>query len=91
MLTRQGWLLAAGPSAWSLAGRLLGIYELYVFGAVLPGPGGLRRSTCACGSTSRSTARSTRPEVHAGQVSRVELRVRNLRGPTRPCCGCATR
>jgi uncharacterized protein (DUF58 family) len=83
MLTRRGWFLAAGGGVLVLAGRLLGISELFALAAA--------SSTLVIGAlvyvhVSRFSLEATRelhpPRVHAGSPSRVELTVRNA-GPRR--------
>jgi uncharacterized protein (DUF58 family) len=85
VLTRQGWLCLWGGLALLLLARLLGIGELYVFGAVALG------LVAAAGLYVRLTRldlqvdRTVHPaRVHAGQVSRVEVRIRNLRSQDTP-------
>ncbi|MGH9261776.1 MAG: hypothetical protein ACRD08_18090, partial [Acidimicrobiales bacterium] len=85
MLTRQGWSCLWGGLALLLLARLLGIGELYVFGAVALG------LVAAAGLYVRLTRlylqvdRTVHPaRVHAGQVSRVEVRIRNLRSQDTP-------
>lgn len=85
MLTRQGWLVIWGGAGLILAGRILALGELYVFGAIA-----LLLVLCAV-----LYVRMTRLDlevdrrvyptrVHAGQQSRVEIRVRNLRANDTP-------
>ena len=79
MLTRRGWLLALGSLVLSVAGRLLGLVELFAMAAAA--------LVLAAGSLlyvrlTRFRLEATRelrpPRVHAGNASRVELTVRNL-------------
>ncbi|HEX8803578.1 MAG TPA: DUF58 domain-containing protein, partial [Acidimicrobiales bacterium] len=85
MLTKQGWMVLSGGLVLLAMARLLGIDELYIFGA------------CALGLTVFSMAyvgvkrlelevdRTVHPaRVHAGHVSRVDLRIRNLRSTDTP-------
>ena len=78
MLTRRGWLLAAGSIVLSVAGRLLGVLELFAMAA----------AAIALVAGALLYVRFTRfqleagrelrpPRVHAGTASRVELTVRN--------------
>jgi len=78
VLTAQGWLVALVSVALVAAGRLFGIYELYLLGA-----GAAALAIAAAISVSRTRmridiARSIHPpRVHAGGPSRVELEVSN--------------
>ena len=78
MLTTQGWLVAIAAVALVVAGRLFGIFELYVLGA------GAAAVVVAAAVTVWRTrlrldiAREIHPpRVHAGSPSRVELRITN--------------
>ncbi|MBW8827461.1 MAG: DUF58 domain-containing protein [Acidobacteria bacterium] len=78
MLTPQGWLVAVAAMALVVAGRLFGIFELFLVGA------GLAALALACVVVVVRTrlrldiARDLHPRrVHAGTPSRVELVVRN--------------
>ncbi|HUF33388.1 MAG TPA: DUF58 domain-containing protein [Acidimicrobiales bacterium] len=78
MLTRQGWLVVVGAVVVLGLGRLFGVTELYVIGAA--GLFLVVLSTVAVGLTRLrlDIARELHPpRVHAGSLSRVELRVRN--------------
>jgi uncharacterized protein (DUF58 family) len=82
LFTRRGWALAAGSVLMAVAGRLLGVVELYVLAS-----GGALLVAAAMVLTARSFALdATRhlhpPRVHAGDDSRVELVIRN-RGRSR--------
>jgi uncharacterized protein (DUF58 family) len=78
VLTRRGWLLVGGAVALFVAGRLLGLEELYILGAaavalVVAALVQVRRSTIQL-----RAVREVRPsKVYAGTESRVELVVRN--------------
>ncbi|CAN5244002.1 hypothetical protein BH18ACT4_BH18ACT4_07350 [soil metagenome] len=78
VLTRQGWLVVAGAVVLVVLGRLLGVFELFLLGssaAVL--------LVVAVVSVARvhlrfEVDREVTPAlVHAGMLSRFELRVRN--------------
>ena len=78
MLTRRGWLLGVGAAALGVAGRLLGISELFALAAAAV--------TLVIGGliyvhVTRVTLDAQRelhpPRVHAGSPSRVELTVHN--------------
>jgi uncharacterized protein (DUF58 family) len=85
VLTRQGWLLAFGGAALLVLARLLGIDELYVFGACALGLVGLAAGYVAARRLELEVNRTVHPaRVHAGRVSRVDLRVRNLQGADTP-------
>jgi len=85
MLTRRGWLTLAAGAALIGAGRLFGLYELYVLGA---GAAGLAVAALAQVALARPrlvAAREVRPaRVHAGSEARVELFVRNRAGRRSP-------
>ncbi|MFN2606513.1 MAG: DUF58 domain-containing protein [Acidimicrobiales bacterium] len=78
MPTRRGWALGAGAVVLAAAGRLLGIYELFVLAA---GAGGLLLAgavTVATRAVDLDASRTVRPiRVYAGGNSRVELAIRN--------------
>jgi uncharacterized protein (DUF58 family) len=85
VLTRQGGLVTAGSVALVLAGRLFGIFELFVVGA-----GGVALVLVAAGAVGLirvrlDVARELRPpRAHAGTPSTVELRVDNAGGRRSP-------
>ena len=80
MLTRQGWLCLWGGVGLLVTARLLGIGELYVFGAVALGLLAFATLYVRLTRLELQVDRVVHPaRVHAGQVSRVEIRVRNLR------------
>lgn len=79
MLTRQGWLAAAAAVALVVAGRILGLAELYALG----GAAAVLLAACSIlvGASRLDLAigRTVHPaKVHVGSSSRVELAVRNL-------------
>lgn len=78
MLTRQGGLVTAGSIALVLAGRLFGIFELYLLGA---GAAALVVAAAVVVSRTRLRLDISRelhpPRVHVDGPSRVELRVHN--------------
>ena len=78
MITRRGWLVLLGSGALSMAGRMLGLIELFSLAA------GATALVIASGIYVRlirfrfEATRQPHPtRVHAGQASRVELAVRN--------------
>lgn len=80
MLTRPGWLVLWGGAASLALGRLLGIGELYVFGAVALGLVAFAVLYVQLTRLDLQVDRAVQPaRVHAGQVSRVQVRVRNVR------------
>lgn len=85
MPNRQGWLVAGGAVAVLVAGRLFGVFELYLvaaagLGLVLAAVAHVRLATLRLDVT-----RSLHPpRVHAGTPSRVELRVVNCGGRRTP-------
>ena len=85
MLTRQGWLVGAGAAALLLAGRLLGLPELFALGVVAAA---LLVGSAILVGTARlelEIGRSIHPaRVHVGTASRVDLTIRNLRATTTP-------
>jgi uncharacterized protein (DUF58 family) len=80
MLTRQGWLAVWGGVVLAVLARLLGIEELYVFGAVALGLVAFSLLYVRLTRLDVEIERTVYPaRVHAGQVSRVDVRLRNLR------------
>src|SRR5918995_5008949 len=80
MLTRQGWLAVWGSVVLGVLARLLGIEELYVFGAVALGLVAFSLLYVRLTRLDVEIDRTVYPaRVHAGQVSRVDVRLRNLR------------
>jgi uncharacterized protein (DUF58 family) len=85
MLTRQGWLCLWGGLGLLAVARLLGIGELYVLGAVMLGLLGVAAVYVRTTRLDLNVDRVVHPaRVHAGQLSRVEVRVRNLRTKDTP-------
>ncbi|MGH9265089.1 MAG: DUF58 domain-containing protein [Acidimicrobiales bacterium] len=84
MLTRRGWALTVGGLALAVAGRLLGLLELYVLAAgcwALMGTALLYLALRPADLAARRTLTPAR--VQAGDESRVELAVTNRgRRPT---------
>lgn len=85
MLTRQGWLVALGAVALLLAGRVLGLVELFVLGvvaaALLVGAAAL----VASARLELQVGRSVHPtRVQVGTPGRVDLTIRNLRANGTP-------
>ncbi|MFN0089082.1 MAG: DUF58 domain-containing protein [Acidimicrobiales bacterium] len=85
MLTREGWLVAGGAAALIALGRLLGVLELFVVGAAAAL---LLVGAVLFVSLSRLSLSVSRrlhpPRVHAGDLSRVELRIANSGGRRSP-------
>lgn len=85
MLTQQGWTVAIAAMALVAAGRLFGIFELYVLASaaaalVIVGALSVYRTRLRL-----DVARELHPpRVHAGAASRVELRVTNRSGRRSP-------
>lgn len=77
-MTRAGWLVGLGAVTLLAAGRLLGVFELFLLGA---GAAGLLVVAVAVVNLARldlAVHRDLRPaRVTAGSVSKVELQVRN--------------
>jgi uncharacterized protein (DUF58 family) len=85
VLTRQGWLCLWGGLALLVVARLLGIGELYVFGAVVLGLVAVATLYVRLSRLDLQVDRVVHPaRVHAGQTSRVEVRIRNLRRTDTP-------
>ncbi|HET6951055.1 MAG TPA: DUF58 domain-containing protein [Acidimicrobiales bacterium] len=85
MLTRQGWLCLWGGIGVLALARLLGIGELYVFGAVAIGLVAVAVVYVRLTRLDLQVDRFVHPaRVHARQVSRVDLRIRNLRRVATP-------
>lgn len=78
MLTRSGWLAAAGAAAAVAAGRMFGLVELFMVGAGLAALLGLAVARVALTRLQLEVGRQLSPRrVHAGQPARVELGVAN--------------
>jgi uncharacterized protein (DUF58 family) len=78
LLARTGWLVLGGAAASLLAGRLLGLVELYLLGAGLLALVGLAVGRVLLTRLELEVGRQLNPRrVHAGQPARVELRVAN--------------
>ena len=85
MLTRQGWLCLWAGVAMIAVARLLGLGELYVFGAVALGLVVVALLYVRLVRLDLRVDRAVHPSrVHVGQTSRVEVRVRNLRRTDTP-------
>jgi uncharacterized protein (DUF58 family) len=85
VLTRQGWLVVWGGVVLVALARLLGISELYVFGAVALGLVAFALLYVRLTRLDVEIDRTVHPgRVHAGQVSRVDVRLRNLRRTDTP-------
>ena len=81
MLTRRGWALTIGGILLAVAGRLLGLLELYVLAAGCWALVAAALAYLALRPADVEAKRSLSPaRVQAGDESRVELAVRN-RGP----------
>lgn len=85
MVNRQGWIVAVASVGLLVAGRLLGLLELFLLGTA-----GLVLVCVAMAIVARTRPRLAvrrvlhPPRVHAGTSSRVELSVRNVGSrPTR--------
>ncbi|HEY8546632.1 MAG TPA: DUF58 domain-containing protein [Acidimicrobiales bacterium] len=84
-MTRQGWMVVWGGIALLAAGRLVGIDELYVFGAAALILVLLAVAYVHLIRLDLEVTRTVHPaRVHAGQSSRVEIRLQNLRRQTTP-------
>lgn len=84
-MTRQGWMVVWGGIALLAAGRLVGISELYVFGAAALVLVVLAVVYVNLSRLDLEISRTVHPaRVHAGQTSRVEIRLQNLRRNATP-------
>lgn len=85
MLTRQGWLCVWGGVTLFVLARLLGIGELNVFATVVLGLVAIATFYVRLTRLDLQVDRVVHPaRVHAGQASRVQIRVRNLRSAVTP-------
>ena len=86
VLTRQGWLVGVGAGALLLAGRVLGLVELFALGVVAAAllVGRVRARQPPRASSSRWAAAVHPARVHVGTSSRVDLTIRNLRATGTP-------
>lgn len=85
MLTRQGWLVAAGAVLLVVAGRVLGLAELYAMGLVAALLLAVALLVVATSRLDLSVGRSIHPHrVQVGTPTRVELAIRNQRATRTP-------
>jgi uncharacterized protein (DUF58 family) len=85
MLARQGWMVVWGGLALLAAGRIVGIGELYVFGAAALLLVLLATLYVHLTRLDLEIDRRVHPaRVYAGNTSRVEIRVQNLRRQPTP-------
>ncbi|HEY3142385.1 MAG TPA: DUF58 domain-containing protein [Acidimicrobiales bacterium] len=85
MLTRQGWMVVWGGLGLLAAGRLVGIGELYVFGAAALLLVVVAAIYVYLTRLDLEVDRRAYPaRVYAGHTSRVEIRLRNLRQAASP-------
>jgi uncharacterized protein (DUF58 family) len=85
MLTRQGWLVGIGAAVLLLAGRFLGLPELFALGAVAAALVIASALLVHAARLELEVGRVLHPSrVHVGMPSRVELAVRNLRDGSTP-------
>lgn len=85
MLTRQGWLVAAGAALLLVGGRILGLLELFALGVIVT----VLLIGCAllvhAARLELEVGRVLHPsKVHVGTPSRVEVSVRNRRSGRTP-------
>ncbi|MEM9036168.1 MAG: DUF58 domain-containing protein [Actinomycetota bacterium] len=79
MLTRSGWAAGALSIVLIAAGRILGVFDLFVIGAVVGAVLLAATIWVAMARIRLSVDRTVRPaRVHAGDASRVELAVTNV-------------
>ncbi|HEX5366584.1 MAG TPA: DUF58 domain-containing protein [Acidimicrobiales bacterium] len=84
-LTRPGWTALWGGLGLPVAGRLMGIGELDVLGAVVLALVAVAACSVALTRLDVEVDRTRQPaRVHVGQLSRVEVRVRNRRPAATP-------
>jgi uncharacterized protein (DUF58 family) len=85
VLTRRGWALTVGGLLLAVAGRLLGLLELYVLGAGCWALMGMALAFVATHPADITAQRILTPHrVRAGDESRVELVLRNRGRRTTP-------
>jgi uncharacterized protein (DUF58 family) len=85
VLTRQGWLVALGALALIVAGRVLGLVELFVLGVMAAALLVAAAALVASARLELEVGRSIHPSrVQVGSASRVELTIRNLRATGTP-------
>jgi uncharacterized protein (DUF58 family) len=85
VLTRQGWLVGAGGAALLLAGRLLGLVELFALGVVAIALLAAAAVLVGLARLELEVGRAIHPvRVSVGTSSRVDLTVRNLRASSTP-------
>ena len=78
MPSRRGWLLLLGSVLLGIAGRILGLIELYALAAASAALVGAAVASVRWPPLEISATRELRPpRVHAGTSSRVELTIRN--------------
>lgn len=78
MITRQGWLVGVMAVALLVAGRLLGVLELFVLGAGIIALLIIAALVVALARLRLEVAREVHPpRVHAGHPARVDILVRN--------------
>ncbi|MDY7101373.1 MAG: DUF58 domain-containing protein [Actinomycetota bacterium] len=78
MLTREGWLVGAGAVVLVALGRLLGIFELFLIGGAAAGLLVVAAVIVSLVRLRLAVSRHLQPpRVHAGALSRVELRIAN--------------
>jgi len=77
--SRRGWLLLLGSLLLGIAGRILGLIELYALAAAAAALVGAAVASVRWPRLKVGATRELRPpRVHAGTSSRVELTLRNL-------------
>ncbi len=85
MLTRQGWLVAAGAIGLIAGGRVLGLPELYALGAVAAVLLVACAVMVAMTRLDLEVGRTVRPtRLHVSTPARVDLHVRNARSNRTP-------
>jgi len=79
MLTRHAWTLSLGGTALAVAGRMFGVYELFILGTAAVGLVVIAAIWAGLARLKVSVTRSVQPvRVHAGTAARVDLRISNL-------------
>ncbi len=85
MLTRQGWLVGLGAGVLLLAGRVLGLVELFALGVVAAALLAGCALLVVAARLELEVGRAVHPaRVHVGTSSRVDLTIRNLRDNSTP-------
>lgn len=79
MLTRNGWIMAASGALLALAGRIFGVYELFVVGAATAGLVVVAAVWAGSIRLKVQVTRSVKPlRVHSGQRATADVVITNV-------------